>query len=518
MDLARKTVEAWPQLAWLARCDIGNRVVSVRHGSRVEHHENWICEAVWDGPFGSGDFDVTDIVFGSGVRCRDEAAVFVSASAPVDRLHVLRDESGAWVSNSLPCLLAAAGARLDPAGCDYMAILRSVGKGLEWARRPLPSTAGEVELIYHDNLRWDGRSLVRVPKPHPVRDFGTFERFVGFLDAALEALAENLSSAARRCPYRMLGTLSSGYDSTAVAALACRHGLEEAVTFDEGVASIDRLDEPKADTGAEIGRHLGLRVEEIPSDAWRRVGPDAAIPFLAGDGNGMLALFAGAEARLSGRVLLTGLAGDAFWDGRNRPSRGTFDLHGAPGGLSLSEYRLRTGFIHVPMPYVGAVQVDDLLRLSRSEEMRPWSVGGGYDRPVCRRIVEEAGVPRQLFGMSKKGARVRLSERATFWSSAFVHDYLDWLRGERASWWSRGRIPPDWVSKAANPVQDLLRSVVGLLRQRLGVPVRRIYVTRRLEYMASRESLYRYLFPWAVDRCRSSYASAEGGERGGTRD
>ena len=33
--------------------------------------------------------------------------------------------------------------------------------------------------------------------------------------------------------------------------------------------------------------------------------------------------------------------------------------------------------------------------------MRPWSIGGAYDRPIPRRIAEEAGVPRDLFGQNK---------------------------------------------------------------------------------------------------------------------
>ena len=39
--------------------------------------------------------------------------------------------------------------------------------------------------------------------------------------------------------------------------------------------------------------------------------------------------------------------------------------------------------------------------------MRPWSVGGGYDRPIPRRIAEEAGVPRQHFGQRKMGGTRR---------------------------------------------------------------------------------------------------------------
>ena len=42
--------------------------------------------------------------------------------------------------------------------------------------------------------------------------------------------------------------------------------------------------------------------------------------------------------------------------------------------------------------------------ISNSDEMKRYSVGGDYDRPIPRRIVEEMGVHRDEFGQSKKGA------------------------------------------------------------------------------------------------------------------
>ena len=41
--------------------------------------------------------------------------------------------------------------------------------------------------------------------------------------------------------------------------------------------------------------------------------------------------------------------------------------------------------------------------INRSPEMKPWCVVGNYDRPIVRRIVEEAGVPREPFGNRKHG-------------------------------------------------------------------------------------------------------------------
>jgi hypothetical protein len=48
----------------------------------------------------------------------------------------------------------------------------------------------------------------------------------------------------------------------------------------------------------------------------------------------------------------------------------------------------------------------DITAISLSPEMQPWSVASDYDRPIPRRIVEAAGVPRPLFGQRKR-AQVR---------------------------------------------------------------------------------------------------------------
>jgi hypothetical protein len=53
------------------------------------------------------------------------------------------------------------------------------------------------------------------------------------------------------------------------------------------------------------------------------------------------------------------------------------------------------------VPAIGAGDPLEVGHLSRSAEMAPWSVGGDYDRPLPRRIVEEAGVPRTAFAQRK---------------------------------------------------------------------------------------------------------------------
>lgn len=58
--------------------------------------------------------------------------------------------------------------------------------------------------------------------------------------------------------------------------------------------------------------------------------------------------------------------------------------------------------MHLPPAYFGWRRAGRLLAISKSEEMAPWSLFTDYDRPIARRIVEEAGVPRAWFGQAKK--------------------------------------------------------------------------------------------------------------------
>ena len=59
--------------------------------------------------------------------------------------------------------------------------------------------------------------------------------------------------------------------------------------------------------------------------------------------------------------------------------------------------------------------------------MRPWTLGRAYyDRPIPRRIAEEAGVPREGFGQRKLGAGMGSREL----SEESERDFQDFLRSE----------------------------------------------------------------------------------------
>ena len=70
-------------------------------------------------------------------------------------------------------------------------------------------------------------------------------------------------------------------------------------------------------------------------------------------------------------------------------------------GNSMTDFRLRIDCIHVPLPYFGALQSPTTSALEDDPTMAAYRVGGYYDRPVARRLAEEAGLPRGSFAHTK---------------------------------------------------------------------------------------------------------------------
>ncbi len=495
MHLRYTPVPDWPPLAWLARCRRGDPTVEVFHGPDVETAPDWFCEAVWDGEFTRAGFDETDVVFGSGARRHGASVTFVSSGSTVDRLHSYEAAGTVWVANSLVCLLVAIGADVDPTYAGYYEDFKSISDGLARYARSVATSVGPVRLTYFHNLVWEGSALRERPKPGLERDFGDFAAYRGFLAASLAGLARNMRSPDRAFPFQMLGTISSGYDSPAAAVLAQPYGLEEAIAFEPSSAGAP-------DSGEAIAQALGVRLWRLDRDAWR--APDAPagpeLPFLAADAKGEDVYFRGAEAYLARRVLVTGYHGDQMWSKRPRASDADI-VRGDQSGLSLSEYRLWAGFVHVPVPFLGVRQIGAVRALSRSPAMAPWDVPGGYSRPICRRIVETAGVPRGAFGVRKQTASVLFFERDDVLSPGSLADYGEWLRARAADWRDRGLAPPAPApAPAASPgaAARLRAALARLASPRL----------RNALGLARGARLFPHLFPWAIERAKLRYSAA----------
>jgi hypothetical protein len=494
-------IHQWPPLAWAAYCSSTDLSIQVFHGSGVETNTDFFCEAVWDGDFEAANFDTTDLVFGSGCRLRNDKALFVSSGSTVDRLHTLTIEKDVWISNSLACILTVSNAELDLVNNDYDRQLGTIVKGIDACEKEIKLLEGTVRLIYFNNVEWDGSTCKEIVKPNTERDFGSFEKYRTFLASSLKRIKVNMSHTARKFPYTMLGTLSSGYDSSTISVMASEEGLNEVISF----ASARGGD---CDDGHEVAAHLGIRSTVFSRDQWRSENLTEA-SFIASDAKGEDVYFSAAGKLLSGHVLLTGFHGDKVW-GKETHKLNASIVRGDRSGLSLTEYRLQAGFIHLPVPFMGVRQIREINAISKSPEMSRWDVAGQYSRPICRRIVEEAGIKRTLFGMKKKAASVLHGSGTDKLTAAVRKNILQWLKQHESLWSGKGYMPPSRHYRILKILNIPMTSLGQVTRIASRVAPSRIrsYLLRMLvktERFAPDRYLVKYAFPWAVERVKENY-------------
>jgi hypothetical protein len=404
MQIRYRKRESLPKLAWCARLRAGDDTVWVDHGPWVETRADHFFEGAWDGPLAEGRLDEAATLSGSGARLADRGVVFASPSNKIEPLHWIGMESELLVSNSLVFVLTQAGDELNPT-CPYYFthFIRRLGMAAD-VPKSIPTRSGRpVHLIDYGNLLvTPDLSVARREKSRPARP-SDYPSYVSGLRRTVRALLDNAASPERLRPYRPVVQLSSGYDSPAVAVLVRDAGGHETVTFSRSNGKRTR------DDGLAIAELLGLTCSEYDRFAYRshRGLPEAE--FCAAGYLGAQVPLATMEEQLRGSVLCTGHGGDRVWcerssnvnvAGPNLSFPDAIDLSGA----SLQEFRLRVGFLHFPVPYIGMIHATAIRAIAQSSEMEAWSIGGNYDRPIQRRLVEEAGVPRHLFGQQKRAS------------------------------------------------------------------------------------------------------------------
>ena len=494
-------VPCWPPLSWLARGSYASTTIEVFHGTRVEISDEWFCEATWAGDFELGGFDQTDIVAGSGARLRDGKVVFVASGSTADRLHSLKTDAGVCVSNSLPCLLAEVEATVDPCYEGYIEDFESIIKGIEKYQRVLSTSTGSVDLTYFDNLLWDGRALSRQAKPGENHNFASFVHYRDFLLKCIQLISRDMAASQRKHPYtKIVSTCSNGYDSPAVTALVKQAGGNEVLAL-----SFDKSRDGDDDSGKPIAERLGIPHVILPQDGWRRSNALSEVPFIAASPGTRDLHFKEAEDYLSHSVLFSGFRGGAVWDKVPRELGPTL-MRRDDSGLGLSEYRLWIGFLHCPITFLGARQCNDINAISNSCEMKPWDIGGDYNKPIARRILEEAGIPREIFGVRKKAAGVFLHSVENFLTPLSRKDFQDWLGEHREHGRKRSRIHPFlWIGIVNNLIIrhsyirfQWVKNLRGLWR----LPT----AMAKLERKYVRNYVRRYTFPWAIEHAKSRYS------------
>ena len=414
MQLRYREVTTLPQLAWCARMERGSGTADVFHGSLVETRPHAFVEGLWNGAFDAFDFAGATIVAATGGVAEHDRIRFSSSTDHLGPLFSISKRGVVYVSNSPAFVLTMAGEEPDDAypfyAYDFVRIYR----------QGLFCPDGRLRLRSSATLGVHAMTIVSVDArgrmtfaPHRLceapHDYRSYARL---LREGTQAILANGADRARKRPYAPLVPLSRGYDSTAAAVLAKSAGCKDAFAFED-----PRRPNPKRDSGASNARFF-LDMRCSAHSRWQYLAIDRAVEaefgYLAASCRAPLA---GVEAELPGKILLVGETGDVIWEPAGAKAANAMSKSWSRRALGISpiEFRLRVGFQMFTPASIAARHHAAIHAITTSAEMRPWTVGGDYDRPLARRIVEEAGVPRDQFATRKAAsAHGRLMDPSRF--------------------------------------------------------------------------------------------------------
>lgn len=486
MKLELTEDRALPRLAWLLQRD-EKAWIRVRHGEWVESLPNGFVEGVWNGSFAVADFTQTDCFFGTGGMCRDGKFIVVSSASTNDFCYYAERGGSFWVSNSMCLLLASMGDALDPANERYIEINNSVLKGVRRYQEKIPTLQGEIHRLMYRNLELSSDGLCLIDKPMAPQ-FCEFADYKRYLSENYGLIAKNARDTARRRIIRLASTQSKGYDTTAINAIAAPHGLDIVFSIAKGKGHGKFADQDEADevddSGGEIGEVLGFVCTYIDRRAIQKDSTNEHLYYASlhasEDTN-----FAGMDAHIKEpTAVLIGPLGEItspwryYYNYYGRSEAGIEDMERADhGGNGLGEVRLRSGFITLPFFYMGARRRREIMDICDSADMDPWRLNNNYDRPMARRMAEEGGVPRELFGQKKYATAMVFTPPILPFNDALREEYIAFLDRERLQARWKWKLLPlvrkinqfIWFS---SPRQNLamyyLQRVIGKLTNRPG--------------------------------------------------
>ncbi|MGY1802942.1 hypothetical protein ACI78T_06650 [Blastococcus sp. SYSU D00922] len=484
-----------PRLAWAVRVDLdsGNALATI--GPWVESRPDAIFEGAWCGDVLEADFSNSYSFTGSGAIIRGDDIVIVSPCHTIEAVYSVRGSRSLHFSNSIAFLLQEAGASLDLNYLDYEADALSISKGLGLYRRTWPLAEGrEMGVHYYCNLVVSPKGGIREeskPKPSPMTSFLEYRQFLSDVVAAVH---QNATDARRAHQYHPLVFCSNGYDSSTCAALGREIACDEAVVFESKNKS-------RSDSGRRVVEALNYStIHEMEELAYRE-RRDAHL-FVATGELGTSIYFAAAADELQGKLVLSGVHGDKMWD---RAARVNDQIYRSPyPDTARKEFRLCTGYTMLAPAFLTVGRMQDIVSISNSADMTPWTLNNDYDRPIPRRIVEEAGVPRNLFGQHKDGgagSSLRfgtLAQLRRVMPHASFEEFLPYLRAARRK---RKKMNTRFAKRA---VAYLFFLAAVLLDFRgLKAPARLVW-RWPTAYQCS-VFAPSYLFPWGVSVCAQSY-------------
>lgn len=391
-----------PRLAWCAVVLKDSDEVNVYHGIDIETKMNFFVEGAWNGDFMRADFDTANFFMGSGAKKtgQGKGVLFSTSNHTLERLYSFKENDVMYVSNSMPFLLYMSENNLKLNYLEYESDFNSILKGInQYQKNIVLEDEKHLQVHYYCNFYIDENFNVVEMSKSKTKEFMSYDDYYNSLIKDLESFVMNASNQARKNKYGMITTISRGYDATACAAVAIDLGCQKAVSFDSPAKYAE-------DCGDEIARNLGFK-EIITKNANLYLENKNLIEaeFVSSGELGTGIVFTAFENEFRNKIVFIGERGDKLWDKNRVDSNCEFRFDNEVfSGTSLIENRLRVGYIVMPMPLYRAENWPSIHRISNSKEMQEYSVGGKYDRPIPRRIIETKGIKRDEFGVEKKGA------------------------------------------------------------------------------------------------------------------
>jgi len=182
--------------------------------------------------------------------------LLVTPQHTLDRINLINKDGVLHASNSLAFLLQQADETLDQSFLFYDSYMASIREGVRRYRRRLPTACNvDVQIVYYSNILIDSNlSFTSIPKTRSP-EFLSFQAYRDYLKQTIDSVTANAVNSERRISYKPKATVSRGYDSPAVLALATEITEVEALSFSTSRGSIG--DE---DCGKIIAELLGVPV------------------------------------------------------------------------------------------------------------------------------------------------------------------------------------------------------------------------------------------------------------------
>lgn len=432
-----------PKLGWSMVVHNESDSIDVYTGSYVETTDNWFVSGVWDGDFQKADFQNAEFFCATGVKLENDKVVVYSPTHERQRICYMQKEDCIIFSNSIPLLMATADERPDK-NCDqYEKILCSILYGTKEYIKDIPLSDGKcMKQIFCADVSVDKNMTISISPKAPHREFENYQDYYDSILAICCRIKENGQDNGRmQKKYLLAATASSGYDSSACAAVLYHAGCDSLMTFKGGF-----YDE---DSAVKIAQQIGYKnIIERDYRAFKEKKECVDAEFCVCGDIGVYLQFVAFDDDFEGRIVSIGTSGSYIWDktGDVNPEskRSGYDFYTA--NLSFSEHALIQGYIVLPLPLYASTAVRSIQKVSNLPEMEPWTLHTNYDRPICRRILETAGVDGSLFGHKKYGAGFSLSKNFTLkqirpkMSDEGYKSFVNWLSQKGNNSWTIRRI------------------------------------------------------------------------------